>query len=263
MLHSCWNTVKLNLEPYRLPRQKLKPHKPAKSALVYAALVALGVPVALGCVLALYRYHESGLLGMHGPFSVSMVDPDPVSQEENIAQKTVISRVLPALPPIIRTEAPRQVLNLSPDMPDLAWTAGELAASHDVFDDADTGTLMSNPQVVKRSNLRPRVRPKTVLGGAPGNPEASTSAPQALEASLPPYPASARSAGQVGVVKVLISVDQCGSVSGVSLSESSGYASLDRAALEWVKNNWSFRPAVRGGIPIASQIIAPIRFKLD
>ncbi len=148
-------------------------------------------------------------------------------------------------------------------MPDLAWAVRELVVDDEVFEEVDMGTLMSNPQVTKRSNVRPRLNGAPALGELPLASDAPSSGPQALEASLPPYPASARSAGQVGVVKLLISVDEHGNVSHVSLAESSGYPSLDRAAQDWVKDNWLFRPAVRGGAAIASQIIAPIRFKLD
>lgn len=263
MLYSVWRPVKLKLEPYRLPRRSLRPHTPAKSSLVYAVLVTLGVQAALGCALVFYRCYEADMRGMSGPFSVQMVDVEP-APEETAVRKTSVSRIVTSLPDILQAETVGKVLECPPHSPDLSWSMEAMMVSSDVFDERDMGTLMREPSMKKLGNNRTFVHSRKG-GGIPVAAASgeTTEAPQALEAPLPPYPASARSAGQTGVVKLLISVDEHGSVSSVSLSESSGYPSLDASALRWVKDNWLFRPARRKNLCVASQIIVPIRFKLD
>lgn len=46
------------------------------------------------------------------------------------------------------------------------------------------------------------------------------------------------------------------------LVQSSGYALLDRAAMEAVRK-WRFRPARRGDEQVSSRIEIPVRFRLD
>ena len=86
--------------------------------------------------------------------------------------------------------------------------------------------------------------------------------PRKLETNpAPPYPPDAFARRQQGRVLLEVHVDEHGLVAGVSVSESSGVSSLDRAALETVRR-WRFEPARRGGTPVASVVIVPIRFVL-
>jgi protein TonB len=54
----------------------------------------------------------------------------------------------------------------------------------------------------------------------------------------PPYPAAARSRGLQGTVYLSITFGADGRVTGASVSRSSGYSDLDRAASDWVRRNW-------------------------
>jgi len=84
--------------------------------------------------------------------------------------------------------------------------------------------------------------------------------PRKLETNpAPPYPPDAYARRQQGRVLLEVRVDEHGLVGGISVSESSGVSSLDRAALETVRK-WRFEPARRGGTPVASVVIVPIRF---
>jgi len=77
----------------------------------------------------------------------------------------------------------------------------------------------------------------------------------------PRYPPSARRRGYQGVVLLRVRVLEDGTVGEVRVVRSSGYAVLDRAALEAVKQ-WRFVPARRGDRPIPMEVRVPIRFSL-
>ena len=83
-------------------------------------------------------------------------------------------------------------------------------------------------------------------------------------ASNPPpyYPASARRRAQQGTVTVRVLVGADGSVERAEISDSSGFDSLDDAALETVRSRWRFVPARHGGIAVESWVLVPIRFAL-
>ena len=76
----------------------------------------------------------------------------------------------------------------------------------------------------------------------------------------PPYPEDAVLRGEHGTVVLVIHVDPLGLPSGIDVAQSSGYASLDRAALQAVKT-WRFLPAVKDGQPIAFDM--PMRFVFE
>ena len=75
------------------------------------------------------------------------------------------------------------------------------------------------------------------------------------------YPSSARRLGQEGLVKVQADIDKDGMVTEGRVSMSSGFGSLDNAALDAVRKA-RFMPAMKNGRPVASKIIIPIRFHL-
>ena len=77
----------------------------------------------------------------------------------------------------------------------------------------------------------------------------------------PSYPLRARKRGYEGtaLLKVLVSAE--GLPKSVYLSQSSGHAILDRAALDTVKR-WSFIPAKKGNTAVEASVEIPIRFNL-
>jgi len=86
--------------------------------------------------------------------------------------------------------------------------------------------------------------------------------PAYLNNPAPRYPRSAKRRRLEGVVELKVTVDAEGHVSGLSLFKSCGYKSLDRAALQTVRH-WRFLPAKRNGQKVVSDVIVPIRFKLN
>jgi len=78
----------------------------------------------------------------------------------------------------------------------------------------------------------------------------------------PVYPKVARRRGHQGTVLLEVLVDQNGSVRDLKVLRSSGYATLDDAALASVKN-WSFEPGMKGSSPIEMWVRLPVRFQLE
>ena len=77
----------------------------------------------------------------------------------------------------------------------------------------------------------------------------------------PPYPRRARRLGYEGIVMLKVLIDENGRVDNLTVLESSGYASLDRAAVSAVKN-WLFEPGTEGGLKKKMWVKIPIRFDL-
>ena len=75
------------------------------------------------------------------------------------------------------------------------------------------------------------------------------------------YPSSAKQAGQEGVVKIKVCVDEKSKVTEVSLAESSGFPLLDEAGAKVAKGG-RYKAAQKGGQAIASCANLPIRFAL-
>ena len=105
--------------------------------------------------------------------------------------------------------------------------------------------------------------PGVANGGAGAGPD-STSVAHADYARNPPptYPATARRRAEQGTVTVRVLVAADGSVERAELAESSGFDSLDDAALETVRSRWRFVPARRDGVAVESWVLVPIRFAL-
>jgi protein TonB len=104
--------------------------------------------------------------------------------------------------------------------------------------------------------------------GQKGNPDESSTAgldraatPVPGNAS-PRYPRRARSRGQEGRVVIRISVLDNGRVGSAEVASSSGYSSLDRAALKVVQG-WRFKPALRAGKPVTATLTVPVVFRLE
>ena len=78
----------------------------------------------------------------------------------------------------------------------------------------------------------------------------------------PEYPERAIREGWEGTVLLEVLIDSHGRPERVSINRSSGFAVLDQAAREAVKN-WRFRPASLGNRQITSRERVPIVFRLD
>ena len=78
---------------------------------------------------------------------------------------------------------------------------------------------------------------------------------------LPVYPIVARRRGHQGTVFLEVLVDRNGNVKDLRVLKSSGYATLDDAALASVKS-WIFEPGMKGSQPVEMWVRLPVRFQL-
>lgn len=131
------------------------------------------------------------------------------------------------------------------------------------------------PAPEKKPKLTPRPKPRTGPVGdgssaVPGRDATTARAgaagdrakPGYLRNPQPAYPPEARRAGQQGTVQILVRVDSRGGVSSARIVRSSGHSLLDERALSTVRARWRFKPARAGGVPVASEVVVPIRFQL-
>ncbi len=84
---------------------------------------------------------------------------------------------------------------------------------------------------------------------------------EVLRAPPPAYPADLAKQGITGRVMLIVAVAADGSVSAVKVDRSAGDERLDAAALEAAKQ-WKFKPLVKDGRPVPSQVRVPIDFEL-
>ncbi len=105
-------------------------------------------------------------------------------------------------------------------------------------------------------------------GAVAGRPTGSMSAPGAnayplYRENMPPaYPEIARARGYEGVVLVYAEILPDGRVGNMKIRKSSGYAILDKSAVEAVKP-WRFEPARKSGKPMTVWVELPIKFVLQ
>ncbi len=80
--------------------------------------------------------------------------------------------------------------------------------------------------------------------------------------TTPPYPRLALMLGEEGSLRLHLTISPLGTVTEALVVRSSGYDDLDRAARNWVMAHWRYRPAMRGGVAVASTSDVQVRFDL-
>jgi protein TonB len=99
-------------------------------------------------------------------------------------------------------------------------------------------------------------------GGAPAEvaPSAGRSGPPAAVDTPPPeYPEKLACAGVGGTVQLRVNIGADGRIGDVQVQQGSGNAELDAVAAKAVRN-WTFRPAMQMGQPVAKWIAVPMTF---
>lgn len=97
--------------------------------------------------------------------------------------------------------------------------------------------------------------------GNSGVKTASIAVPKYRENTYPSYPWIARLRGYEGIVVISAEVNPDGSVGHLRVKKSSGYAVLDRSALDAVKT-WRFEPGRKMGNPVSMWVDVPVKFVL-
>jgi protein TonB len=139
---------------------------------------------------------------------------------------------------------------------------------------ADPVVVLPEPAPVPAPETKkPEATPAPAPQQPAAKPSASPMAPPTDEATVlnispkanfiirPVYPLSARRRGEEGRVEVQVRVDARGNVTTAQVVRSSGYTSLDEAALRSVKRA-HFSPARRGPTPVPATTKLAIIFRL-
>ena len=95
---------------------------------------------------------------------------------------------------------------------------------------------------------------------APAEPFIPSTQVMATETPPPDYPIEVACAGIGGTTVLTVTVGMEGKPTEVVLTQSSGNAALDKAALERVPS-WQFQAATRRGEPVPMSIKVPVNFK--
>jgi protein TonB len=80
--------------------------------------------------------------------------------------------------------------------------------------------------------------------------------------TTPPYPPISVRLGEEGTVRLHIALDSNGKIAAINVLKTSGSERLDNAAVSWVAKHWRYAPATRDGRPVASSVLADVRFDL-
>ena len=124
------------------------------------------------------------------------------------------------------------------------------------------------PWLVPVAAVQEAARPVARVSGMDAPPVAGTrrdgpaleASPKVLRQVLPEFPAEAREQGWQGRAYVNIVVGADGRVADARIRSSSGYAVLDEAALQAVRQ-WQFSPALgKDGKPVQGLMQVPMHF---
>jgi protein TonB len=85
--------------------------------------------------------------------------------------------------------------------------------------------------------------------------------PMPVKTPPPAYPEELRRDGVKGLVAVRVMIDESGNVTEASISKSS-HAGFEQAALTAIRG-WKFKPASKGGAPVASKVVVPLVFNVE
>lgn len=154
--------------------------------------------------------------------------------------------IKPASPPPVQP-APQPLATPSPN-PSPAAPQG-VATPQLVMPPINTPQASASPQPVA-----PVVRPAPL--------ELPSSNAAYLNNPKPAYPALSKRLGEQGTVTVRVLIGVDGTAQQAEISQSSGFARLDQAALAVVLK-WRYVPGKRGGIPEAMWFNVPISFVLE
>lgn len=265
-------TVATKLVISRIRKELVKPSRPVKSPARVALAAAACIQFAILAALFFWKLDSwGGSSGSSPVFMVTMIESNDDDTETNDGGEMESAEKL-----AIKTPAnhpfPDDILSVEADAASWSWpepALPEVAADESAADYRD-GTSLE----IERGNLLPQQRKHAEKAGnaaqtvaqtlaAGAGEEAPTKLASYKDSPAPPYPPEARRARQEGVVMLMIRIDKEGVPVRVSIAKSSGVQALDDVSVQWVRKNWTFYPALEDRTPVASDMMAPVRFKLN
>ena len=174
--------------------------------------------------------------------SVELSFAETVNETAAVAPSPAsVGRAVPSPP---QEETPPEVELTKPLPPD----AGEIKFP----EPREDARIKTEDAVKEQSNDSPAIAPRQARLDAPPKPKRNI---------RPDYPRGARQRGEQGDVVLEIRVNADGTVDGVRVITSSGFAELDEAAVRAAKAA-KFSPARSGRDPVASTARLKLQFKL-
>ena len=190
-----------------------------------------------------------------------VLKPVPLPVRENRNQESL--RRLVQKPEAVHQEpveaAPKPEMPLSEKPPLSHAMHHESAGPSSVALAASAGSETKNAVSLASFPKGPAVAPST---GHTSKGDISSAVPCYRENKPPEYPAVARLRGYEGIVMLAVEIFIDGTVGNSKIKSSSGYAVLDRTALETVKT-WKFIPGKKAGKTVAMWVDVPIKFVLS
>lgn len=213
----------------------------ARPSLVWRQVViVVGVAAVHGLMLAVWLSAHSVPAAVQPEMMAVTLLPEP-----EVLPPTVAPVPLPVTAPQTRPRSVTPpsptptVASPAPDKPDESATAPTLASAA--------------PQTAASP-----VSPAVPLATADTEPDYHAAY---LHNPPPVYPMSARRMGIQGRVVLHVEVQADGICGQITIRQSSGYAMLDNAALQTVRN-WHFAPARHAGQAVSRWFLVPIQFSL-
>jgi protein TonB len=224
------------------------------SAICHALIFGLG---------ALLLTHSVGKPASAESVVVDIVqaEPDPI---RDIAHAPPDKQPTPTTPATPRTSIARprlksqgQAQNTAPQL--AVNPSTEVATSGDV----------ALPTAAEPPPRKAESAPSAALPSASQAPAPSSHGPINVLATpryrsnpRPDYPIASKRRHEEGEVRLTVAVSAEGRPIRVSLAQSSGHPLLDQAAMDAV-HTWTFEPARASGVPVASQVVVPVRYSLS
>ena len=162
------------------------------------------------------------------------------------------------IPPEIEIPPPPKSI-ARPATPVIATTEvnEEITIAPTTFEDNPVESLPPPPSVTEEDtdiSARPTFTPFTVAPEILNREEIVT-------AMMRNYPRLLRASGIGGIVKVFFFIDETGHVQATQVDESSGYESLDQAALE-LAEMYRFSPALNRDTQVPVWVSFPVEFRI-
>lgn len=183
----------------------------------------------------------------HLPVKTEEHTPLPVASRP-IVQRRVAPQTVETAPPQPVQQAVPQMVETAPPQP--VMTAAGTATGGGSF---TVPVQPTQPAIEAKPEQLPRLTPEPV--------KAPRFDAVYLHNPAPAYPLQSQQMNEEGSVLLSVLVSAQGAALSVQIKQSSGFARLDEAALEAVRQ-WRFVPAKRGAEPVEGWVVVPIFFRL-
>jgi len=201
---------------------------------------------------------------------------DPLAMAASLALVALVGGVFATMSPVFvkkQSDAPTVVTLMSlPDEP----PAAEVAPPPPEAAPPLPQSVVEAPLPIVQTVERPVIQaPALPVVADPAPPRPAPPAPpaargpenlgeisaRAISTKLPRYPAASRRGHEQGTVLLSVLVSTDGRVAEVSVARSSGFARLDKAALEAVRE-WRWSPVLRDGSPVMVRGMVSVGFDI-